>query len=86
MSKTDKNLMDAFAGESQANRKYLAFAKQVTRKGCLRLPNCSAPPPKPKPSTLTPTCATRARSATLPPTSRRPSKAKPTNSPRCIPK
>ena len=27
MSKTDKNLMDAFAGESQANRKYLAFAQ-----------------------------------------------------------
>ena len=27
MSKTEKNLMDAFAGESQANRKYLAFAK-----------------------------------------------------------
>ena len=26
MSKTEKNLMDAFAGESQANRKYLAFA------------------------------------------------------------
>ena len=33
MSKTDKNLMDAFAGESQANRKYLAFAKQADKEG-----------------------------------------------------
>lgn len=29
MSKTDNNLAAAFAGESQANRKYLAFAKQA---------------------------------------------------------
>jgi len=33
MSKTDKNLQDAFAGESQANRKYLAFAKQAEKEG-----------------------------------------------------
>lgn len=33
MSKTQKNLMDAFAGESQANRKYLAFAKQADKEG-----------------------------------------------------
>ena len=33
MSKTAKNLMDAFAGESQANRKYLAFAKQAEKEG-----------------------------------------------------
>lgn len=33
MSKTDQNLMDAFAGESQANRKYLAFAKQAEKEG-----------------------------------------------------
>ena len=33
MSKTDKNLMDAFSGESQANRKYLAFAKQAEKEG-----------------------------------------------------
>ncbi len=33
MSKTEKNLLDAFAGESQANRKYLAFAKQADREG-----------------------------------------------------
>jgi len=33
MSKTDKNLMDAFAGESQANRKYLAFADVADAEG-----------------------------------------------------
>lgn len=33
MSKTQQNLMDAFAGESQANRKYLAFAKQADKEG-----------------------------------------------------
>ena len=33
MGKTEKNLGDAFAGESQANRKYLAFAKQADQEG-----------------------------------------------------
>ena len=33
MSKTEKNLKDAFAGESQANRKYLAFAKKAETEG-----------------------------------------------------
>lgn len=33
MSKTTKNLQDAFAGESQANRKYLAFAKKAEEEG-----------------------------------------------------
>ena len=33
MSQTEKNLKDAFAGESQANRKYLAFAKQAEKEG-----------------------------------------------------
>lgn len=33
MSKTHDNLMNAFAGESQANRKYLAFAKQADKEG-----------------------------------------------------
>lgn len=31
--KTLKNLMDGFAGESQANRKYLAYAKQAEKEG-----------------------------------------------------
>ena len=33
MSKTEKNLKEAFAGESQANRKYLAFAKKAELEG-----------------------------------------------------
>jgi rubrerythrin len=33
MNKTENNLMEAFAGESQANRKYLAFAKQADKEG-----------------------------------------------------
>ncbi len=33
MSKTEKNLQEAFAGESQANRKYLAFAKKAEQEG-----------------------------------------------------
>lgn len=36
MSKTEKNLKDAFAGESQANRKYLAFAKKAEQEGYKR--------------------------------------------------
>lgn len=33
MSRTEENLLQAFAGESQANRKYLAFAKQAEKEG-----------------------------------------------------
>jgi rubrerythrin len=33
MSKTEKNLKEAFAGESQANRKYLAFAQKAETEG-----------------------------------------------------
>lgn len=33
MGKTDQNLKEALAGESQANRKYLAFAKQADTEG-----------------------------------------------------
>ena len=32
-SQTEKNLKDAFAGESQANRRYLAFAKKAEEEG-----------------------------------------------------
>ena len=32
-SKTEKNLLEAFAGESQANRRYLAFGKQADKEG-----------------------------------------------------
>ena len=33
MSESEKNLQAAFAGESQANRKYLAFAKKADEEG-----------------------------------------------------
>ena len=33
MSQSTKNLQEAFAGESQANRKYLAFAKKADQEG-----------------------------------------------------
>ena len=33
MSKTEQNLRDAFAGESQANRKYLAFSEKADKEG-----------------------------------------------------
>ncbi|MDF1591938.1 MAG: rubrerythrin family protein [Desulfobacterales bacterium] len=36
MSQSEKNLKEAFAGESQANRKYLAFAKQAEKDGYLQ--------------------------------------------------
>jgi rubrerythrin len=32
-TKTEENLKEAFAGESQANRKYLAFAKKAAEEG-----------------------------------------------------
>lgn len=35
--KTDENLKEAFAGESQANRKYLAFAKKAEEEGYLQV-------------------------------------------------
>jgi rubrerythrin len=33
VSKVEKDLLEAFAGESQANRKYLAFAKKAEEEG-----------------------------------------------------
>ena len=33
MSKTEQNMQDAYAGESQANRKYLAFAQKAEAEG-----------------------------------------------------
>jgi rubrerythrin len=33
MSKTEDNLLEAFSGESQANRRYLAFAGQADKEG-----------------------------------------------------
>ena len=37
MAKTDENLKAAFAGESQANRMYLAFAKNADEEGLTQI-------------------------------------------------
>jgi rubrerythrin len=37
MNKTDDNLKAAFAGESQANRLYLAFAKKAEQEGLMQI-------------------------------------------------
>jgi rubrerythrin len=37
MSKSEQHLRDAFAGESQANRRYLAFAKKAEKEGYLQV-------------------------------------------------
>jgi rubrerythrin len=37
MLNSEKNLKDAFAGESQANRKYLAFAKKAEQEGHMQV-------------------------------------------------
>ena len=37
MGDSEKNLAAAFAGESQANRKYLAFAKKADQEGSQEL-------------------------------------------------
>ena len=39
-SKTEQNLKDAFAGESQANRRYLYFAAKADVEGQHRYSNC----------------------------------------------
>jgi rubrerythrin len=56
MTKTNDNLKVAFAGESQANRKYLAFAKKPTRKAFHKSLNSSVRQLKQKQFTHTPIC------------------------------
>lgn len=45
MEKTKKCLEEAFAGESQANRKYLAFADKAEKEATPRPPGFFAPQP-----------------------------------------
>ena len=48
-TKTEQNLKDAFAGESQANRRYLYFAQKADVEGYKRCGGCvSGLPPKAK--------------------------------------
>ncbi len=58
-TKTHANLKDAFAGESQANRRYLYFAQAGRHRGLPgRRRACSATPPRPRPATRTATSTT----------------------------
>ena len=50
-TKTQQNLKDAFAGESQANRRYLYSRRRPTWKATTTSPSCSARPPKARPAT-----------------------------------
>ena len=43
---TEQNLKDAFAGESQANRRYLYFAQKADVEGTTMFPLSSVLPPK----------------------------------------
>ena len=63
-SKTEKNLKAAFAGESQANRRYLYFAaRRRTSKASTTSPRCSVRPRKARPATRTAISNTSKRSA-----------------------
>ena len=57
-TKTHANLKDAFAGESQANRRYLYFAKVADVEGYPRSRATSATPPRARPATRTATSTT----------------------------
>jgi hypothetical protein len=52
-TKTHQNLKEAFAGESQANRRYLYFAKVADVEGQPEIASLSATLPKAKPATPT---------------------------------
>ena len=52
-SRTEENLKAAFAGESQANRRYLYFAQKADIEGYNDVSAVSARPPKARPGMLT---------------------------------
>ena len=54
-TKTHANLKEAFAGESQANRRYLYFAKVADVEGYPEVAGISATPPRARPVTPTAT-------------------------------
>ena len=56
MTQTHDNLMAAFAGESQANQRYLAYAKKADQEGFRRSPGYSERQPRPNLSMLAIIC------------------------------
>ena len=69
-SKTEGNLKDAFAGESQANRRYLYFAPRRMSKATTTWPRCSARPQKARPVMPTAISSISRTSAIPPPVCR----------------
>ena len=65
-TKTHDNLKAAFAGESQANRRYLYFANKADVEGQNDVAALSARPRKARRATRTATSTTSRRSATRP--------------------
>ncbi|MEZ5264168.1 MAG: rubrerythrin family protein [Acidimicrobiales bacterium] len=68
-TKTHENLKEAFAGESQANRRYLYFAQKADVEGYPTWPRCSARSPRVRPA--------RVRALRLPRRGRRPATGEP---------
>jgi rubrerythrin len=59
MSKTEDALKEAFAGESQANRKYLAFAAKADQEGFIQAARLFRAAAKQRRFTPTITCVSR---------------------------
>ena len=93
-SKTEQHLKDAFAGESQANRRYLYFANKADVEGYRTSPRCSARPRKVRPAmrmaiwNISKRCGDPATGLPIGPTKDNltpPSPARRMNTPTCIP-
>ena len=69
-SKTEKNLKDAFAGESQANRRYLYFAAKADVEGFNDVSAVFRSTAEARPVMRTDTSSTSRRSAIRPPACR----------------
>ena len=65
-TKTHENLKEAFAGESQANRRYLWFAQKADIEGCPDAAALFRSVAEGETSTPTATSSTSPRSASLP--------------------
>ena len=74
-TKTEDNLKAAFAGESQANRRYLYFADKADVEGQNDIAACSARRPKARRVTPTAISSISKRWATRPPACRSASRA-----------
>jgi len=84
MAKTEQHLKEAFAGESQANRKYLAYAKKAERKDTSRRQSFFGRRRRRKPSMPTTICRSSAWSNPRKRTCWTRSTASPTSSRICI--